>query len=259
MDENNMKVVTIREVTIGEGIPKICVPLIGTTKEAVLEEVTALQDVPYDLLEWRVDRFASHGNTEQVLDVLETMRTMVKAPILFTIRTQQEGGDAALSVAQYCALNLVVASSGLVDLIDVEVGLNELDAASLIGEIHNKQCKVVGSHHNYTSTPIEEEIVRKLVEMETVGADIAKIAVMPQEMEDVDRLLDTTRVASKACHCPIVTISMTELGTVSRIAGEAFGSAMTFGAGSEAAEKGQIDATELSNILQAIHKSNTTA
>ena len=45
---------------------------------------------------------------------------------------------------------------------------------------------------NFDKTPDKEEIVKRLTNMQLLGADIAKIAVMPQKTEDVFSLLQAT-------------------------------------------------------------------
>ena len=62
------------------------------------------------------------------------------------------------------------------------------------------------------------------------GADICKIAVMPQSPQDVLTLLQATYDASQIIDRPIITMSMGKTGAVSRLAGSTFGSAVTFGA-----------------------------
>ena len=49
---------TVRNLTIGKGIPKICVPLTGITQEEILTEAGRLEQFPADLAEWRVDWYA---------------------------------------------------------------------------------------------------------------------------------------------------------------------------------------------------------
>ena len=51
--------------------------------------------------------------------------------------------------------------------------------------------------------------------------------------------------------CPVVTMSMSEVGVVSRICGEAFGSALTFGAVKKASAPGQLGAEELRMVLKS--------
>ena len=52
-----MNTVNVRNIIIGEGIPKICVPIVGKTKEELLSEVEVLNSVPVDVVEWRMDWF----------------------------------------------------------------------------------------------------------------------------------------------------------------------------------------------------------
>lgn len=57
------KIVKVRDVRIGEGIPKICVPIVGRTKEELLEEVNSLKNISLDVVEWRVDFYE---NVEEI-------------------------------------------------------------------------------------------------------------------------------------------------------------------------------------------------
>ena len=50
-----MKSVTINNVTIGEGIPKICVPIVGVTKQDIFQEINQMNTEDIDLIEWRSD------------------------------------------------------------------------------------------------------------------------------------------------------------------------------------------------------------
>ena len=52
------KYVEVRGVKIGEGVPKICVPIVGKTKEEILAAARSFEDVALDVVEWRVDWFA---------------------------------------------------------------------------------------------------------------------------------------------------------------------------------------------------------
>ena len=51
---------------------------------------------------------------------------------------------------------------------------------------------------------------------------------------------------------PVITMSMGPLGAVSRISGELFGSALTFGTAGTASAPGQLPAPALSAFLQQL-------
>ena len=115
--------------------------------------------------------------------------------------------------------------------------------------------RVIASHHDFDETP-DDRILRMLMEqMQQGGADVAKLAVMPKNADDVVRLLKLTNdIRQKYPTLPVVTMSMGALGVFSRMAGEIFGSCITSGAVGEISAPGQIPAGQLEHILQIIHK-----
>ena len=88
-----------------------------------------------------------------------------------------------------------------------------------------------------------------------MGADILKIAVMPQSRKDVLTLLSATEEMDRRTTKPLITMSMGPVGMISRLCGEVFGSALTFGAVGKVSAPGQIGAKDLSHVLNLIHQS----
>ena len=80
-----------------------------------------------------------------------------------------------------------------------------------------------------------------------------KIAVMPGDPGDVLTLLSVSwEMKSRYARQPLIAISMGALGAVSRISGEIFGSAMTFGTAGQASAPGQISVEELQEVHRVI-------
>ena len=116
--------------------------------------------------------------------------------------------------------------------------------------------KVIVSHHNFQETPASGTLFMLLEQMNRSNADIVKLAVMPQCSDDVLRLLsETSHFHKRYPMQPLVTMSMGNLGAVSRICGELFGSCVTFGAGKNASAPGQIEMAKLEEILQVLRLS----
>lgn len=249
-----MNPVIVRNLTIGEGIPKICVPIVEESKEEILEAAKAVTESPADLVEWRADFFEAVFDIEAVKGLLAELRNILgELPLLFTFRTKNEGGEQGIAFPQYGALLKEVAATGLADLIDVEVYFHEM-IPELVAELKQTGIIVVGSNHDFEKTPQKREIIQTLGYMQFIGADIPKIAVMPQNQRDVLTLLYATEeMVSQYADRPIITMAMAGLGSVSRISGETFGSAVTFGALKKASAPGQIDVVELKNILEILH------
>lgn len=252
-----MKTIQVRNVTLGEGMPKICVPIVGVTKAEILRQAEEMNRLGADLVEWRADWFENVMELDQVGAVLSELRSILgELPILFTFRTANEGGEREISIEDYVALNRCVAEGKIADLIDVEAFLADKAVRELILEIQKTGRYVVASNHNFHQTPEKEEIIRRLIKMQEMGADVIKIAVMPLCKQDALTLLAATlEMNEKYADRPVVTMSMAADGCISRMAGEVFGSALTFGAAKKVSAPGQLEVGELKQVLEIIHKS----
>ena len=250
-----MTPVKVRNTVIGEGIPKICVPIVGVTKKDIIEEAKTFDSIPVDVVEWRVDWFEDVFDFDKVKDVLTELRPALgDIPLLMTFRTSKEGGEKAIEDEAYAQLNINAAKTGLVDMVDVEVFTGDEIVKRIIDEAHKAGVKVVASNHDFDKTPDKDDIVSRLRKMQELGADIPKIAVMPQSKADVLTLLSATEeMYSKYADRPIITMSMAGTGVISRLCGEVFGSALTFGAAKKASAPGQMGVEDLHTVLSLLH------
>ena len=250
-----MKTVRVRNVEIGAGIPKICVPIVGTTKEEIIAEAKTFDTLPVDVVEWRADWFEDVFDFDQVLDVLKDLREVLgNTPLLMTFRTSKEGGEKAIEAAAYAELNIKAAQSGYVDMVDVEAFTGDEIVKQIMEGAHAAGVKVVASNHDFFKTPDKDDIVGRLRKMQDLGADIPKIAVMPQNKKDVLTLLAATEeMVSEYADRPIITMSMAGTGVISRLCGEVFGSALTFGSAKKASAPGQMGVNDLNTVLTLLH------
>ena len=252
-----MNPIMIRGVAIGEGIPKICFPIVGKTREEIVKAAEEIRTLPVDVVEWRADWYEEIFEADVVLDILQELRRILgELPLLFTFRTKKEGGEKEIDEKNYRTLNQLAAESGLADLIDVEVFSGDEVVNDLVRTAHENEVKVIGSNHDFEKTPSKEEIIRRLQKIQELEVDLPKIAVMPRKKEDVLTLLAATEEMNrKYADRPIITMSMAGDGVISRLCGEVFGSALTFGAAGQASAPGQIGVKELRQILTILHES----
>lgn len=249
------KYVEVRGVKIGEGVPKICVPIVGKTKEEILAAARSFEDVALDVVEWRVDWFEGVFDFEKVEVVLKELRAVLgETPILMTFRTSKEGGEKSIEPEDYAKLNIKAAQTGYVDFIDVEIFTGDAIVTKIIDGAHAAGVKVIASNHDFHKTPEKSDIIYRLRKMQDMNADIPKIAVMPQNKKDVLTLLSATEeMTSLYADRPIITMSMAGTGVISRLCGEVFGSSMTFGAAKKASAPGQMGVKELETVLGLLH------
>lgn len=250
-----MKTVRVRDVVIGEGMPKVCVPIVETKLEAAVSAARNLKSGGADVAEWRIDWFDDAYDISHVLKAAGCIqKELDHIPLLATFRTAKEGGEKEISVQQYKDLYFALIRSGFVDLIDVELFFHEETAKELVAEAHKAGVIVIASNHDFKATPGKEELFSRLKKMQELGADIPKIAVMPKDIGDVMVLLTATyEMSHHLADRPIITMSMSKDGVISRFSGEFFGSAMTFAAVGKSSAPGQVEVGSLKTILSQIH------
>lgn len=249
-----MSCLTLRGCRIGEGRPKTILPIVESTEAAILARGTEFVALPADCVEWRADWFDASADPNAVTRCLQGLRAALGGKLLLvTFRTAAEGGEKPLSLDGYRAFCGWVCDSGCADLLDLELLPAGDVLPSLITMAHEAGVKVICSSHDFTRTPSQTEMVTRMVRMQAAGADIAKLAVMPQSPADVAALLAATaEMTERHPETPVITISMGPLGAVSRVCGEALGSAMTFACDGKASAPGQIELNEMNFILDRL-------
>lgn len=253
-----MKTIAINRGTLNQhNGPQICVPLVGRNLETLLIELAAIMPKRPNLIEWRVDFFDDIHDQQRVVNAAIAIRQAATIPIIFTRRAAHEGGEA-IEINEEAVVGLyeAVCKSGAVDFIDYELSQSSDHRAKLRRLSRQHQVAMIMSHHNFKHTPLKAMLIDKLAEAEAQGADIAKLAVMPQQPSDVLVLLEATLAASQTMQIPIITMSMGAMGAMTRLCGHLYGSALTFAAGQNSSAPGQIPIEELQTGLKILHSAS---
>ena len=119
--------VFIKNIEMGAGKTKICVPVIGRSAEEILNETEELKNSVADIVEWRADYYDDVMNQDKVLQVLYEMTLILgDKPVIFTFRTKNEGGEKYIDSLYYKMLLKSVIRQQKVGAVDVEFfkGLN---------------------------------------------------------------------------------------------------------------------------------------
>jgi 3-dehydroquinate dehydratase-1 len=254
------KVLDVRGVRIGEGAPKTIVPITAATADEVLVQAARIgANADTDIAEWRIDYLdiALDGKALARLGP-QVAKALNGKPMILTFRTQAEGGAKPISDADYAKLYTTLLKARFTDLLDVEMFRDEALVKALVTQAHAAGVYVVMSSHDFKKTPDRAEIVARLHHQQALGADVLKIAVMPHDAGDVLTLLDATWELRRSSDRPLLTMSMGGTGVVSRLSGETFGQAMTFGMIGKASAPGQVEVGRLREVLDTIHQAAST-
>lgn len=256
-----MKKLQCGNIELNNKQAKICVPITGSNEVEILKQAKTVSLMKPDMVEWRADYYNTDKRDEaaiaEYIAMLEKLHEVLgEIPIIFTFRTKNEGGEKQIDFglySVYCKSIALAAKKNNVAFVDIEAYEHKNEAKELIDHIHYYGAKVIGSNHHFDKTPSEEEMIEILSAMEQLGADVCKLAVMPQEKEDVSALISASKRADKKLQVPVITMSMGELGAVTRICTGLTGSVITFAAGTDVSAPGQIPC----NIVRELDKMST--
>ncbi|MFQ7172352.1 MAG: type I 3-dehydroquinate dehydratase [Thomasclavelia ramosa] len=252
-----MGVCKVKNIVIGEGMPKICVPVVSNNHQDIITDLIRLQSLDIDLIELRIDYFNELLDRQKLTELFKAIASMaIKQGIILTYRSVPEGGNGKLSNDEYMQLYSIALESGAFDIYDVELSSGTNAIITLNNMIHEANRKVIMSSHDFTRTPSLDTMLEKIKQMDSLEADIIKLAVMPEDYKDVLLVLEMTLRANEIYDKPIVTMSMSNLGIATRILGEQFGSAITFGKDNVASASGQIDIRSLKEALKIVHENS---
>jgi 3-dehydroquinate dehydratase-1 len=240
----------------GGKLPLICTPLVGRTLEQLQAELAVVLPKQPDVLEWRVDFFNTIGDSAAVIAAASAIKQAAgHIPLLFTRRSTLEGGEAIpLTEEQVIALYTALCQSRQIDLIDYEMANEPAHVAQVKQAANANGITLILSFHNFSCTPALDTLLAKFVQAEQLGADVAKVAVMPKDMGDVLRLLTATQQASQQLQIPLISMSMGPLGAVSRLIGGVFGSSLSFAVGAASSAPGQVPIEDLNAVLGILRK-----
>ncbi|SJX69583.1 3-dehydroquinate dehydratase I [Weissella confusa] len=222
--------------------PLIAVPVMGETVNDVLVMLEQANDSQADVIEWRVDYLTDPGELQA--SQMQTIAFNADKPLIVTWRTTAEGGQEDFdSIAYHWVYQLAIASR--VAAVDVEVALLE-EVGDVVEDAQSQGVTVIGSRHHFDATPADLDA--ELQRMVATPVDVVKLAVMPNDSGDVQRLLDATKVANQAK--PLITMAMGEFGQRSRFEGYQYGSQLTFASLGESSAPGQPSVGDLQNYYQ---------
>lgn len=231
---------------------KIVVPMKGVSNDEILAMCERAIDSHADIVEWRIDYYEKVKEIDAVVELLKQISAKVRSAgkeLIFTCRSEREGGNVKLAASEYMLLNKTAVLSKLVDYIDVEFMLGDTMVNSIVSHAKAHGTKVIISSHDFDSTPRMELIVNRLHKMEEKGADFIKVACMPRNDADVEEMIKAGKEMQQTKD-NVILISMGELGKKTRIHPELIGTCMTFGCLKDSASApGQVEVNELYELL----------
>lgn len=241
-------------VVLGEGMPKICVPVMGKSMQEIARAAARAKEAHADIIELRMDSLSNAPDTETAKAAMRAVREHAPGiALLFTLRTQRDGGGGTADAAAYEALLMQVIESGLCDGVDCELSVGREAFARIAKRAKAAGVTLVGSSHEFGEIGDMERAAKWLLEQQELGADVCKAAVMARTRPRALEAALMFAKAKEALRIPMIGIAMGPEGAITRIGCESMGSCLTFGTAGEASAPGQIDAITLRRALEIMH------
>lgn len=201
-----------------------------------LSSAKKAKELGADILELRIDLLSEYPK-----DVLIKLKKL-DIPIIITNRMKNEGGEWEGSEDE--RIRKLISLLPFADAVDIELCAKRRD--EVVNKAREAGKTVIISVHDFHKTPENEGMERVIRESLEAGADIAKLSVMPNSLNDVLRLLHVTLNARGQ----VCTIAMGDIGKHSRVISPLYGSVMTYGFVDKSIAPGQFRVDELKNMLK---------
>lgn len=211
---------------------KIAIPIFQSRISEVIEVAKDCIDKGADVLEFRIDAL-KNPDFKEIKKAIDE----INFPMIATNRIKSEGGYFKGSEEE--RIDILYKCCDLVDYVDIELQSND----EYINRIHDTGVKTIVSYHDFEKTPELDEITY-IVEKEQELGDIAKVAFMPNDLDDTLKIL-----AILSHFNNVIAISMSDLGSYTRIMASKFNSPITFAAGRDVTAPGQIDIETMKALL----------
>ncbi len=205
-------------------------------------QALAAKNLGADVLELRLDLLGISSLNEAI--ALTEQISSIKLPCIATNRIPAEGG--CWPGGEEDRLEILEGILPHVAAVDIEMCAPEKDR--IVKKAKNEHTTVIISSHFFDNTPSVEEISTLFKRGNEAGADITKIATMPQSPKDVLKLMEAANAAEGA----VCAIAMGKVGTFSRVVGGLYGSVLTYGCIGKPVAPGQLRIDKLKAAMEML-------
>jgi len=217
------------------------------TGQKSLKKLKEIKKNGAEIIELRVDQLRSH-KPEYIKAIIDNIK-QTGIPVIGTIRHtewRKKYGVHAEEKRLDCFSKIIFS----VDAVDIEHESNKIrDRVISFAKKHNKT--VIYSYHNFFKLPAPAVLDRICTRFRSSGADILKLAVTVNSLEDAFEFMIYVKKLSKLSH--VIGIGMGEAGKFTRIYGGLFGSCITYAYIDRKVVPGQLPLRGLKKKIEGIY------
>lgn len=249
---------TVKSMTIGEGKPKVCVPLIAENWQELEEKLSALKRDAPDMIEWRVDALMNAEDFSAMRDLDRAYR-MIRgafpdAVLLTTVRSKSQGGLHKVPGGEYINLVSLVMDARFADILDIEYGHEVLDTRVLIGRAHGKHIPVLMSYTKPRLRMTAESVIETLENMKYMKPDMLRLSIAVETAGDRAALIaGAAHMDTLSPDLPVCVSGIGKEAEPLSLLGNHLGAPIIFAAPPDEKKEGSLTAGEAKTMLDILY------
>ncbi|GLB47368.1 3-dehydroquinate dehydratase [Philodulcilactobacillus myokoensis] len=245
-----MTTLTINNLKIGAGKPKVCVPITAATSDEVIAEGSKLLTTSADLVLLRLDYLENIKDADKTIQTIQTLRHWTTGlPLIVDLRTKASGANIALSDEDIQSVLIQIITAKVADAIKIDDRLDPKIQNRIKNAANNNQIRIITAHYYLMQRPTKDQMVDKIDQLEqTKLSDLVEISTIPTNKEQVLDLMQACLTASRNQSHPIIITAVGPLGKTIQLASVACNNSIIYEPLKDANYLGQYSITQLSKM-----------
>lgn len=250
-----MKSYSIGNVEIGTGRPKVGAWLMGSHSAELISEAKYFSASRGEFAEWHIEYFEPVVHLTEFVQMAEKIVHYLNGkPLIVSYREIATEGNSLYSKQDLAEIFKQLILSGWVNQLDFEVTLGKEFITRLTEFAHEHAVKVNLTDHFCEAETDRQALLERFWLMKSYQPDAMLLFTYPNSNFEVLELLAALEeLHAQDLDIPYSGLACFDRGTISRIAGETFGSAVTYGAAMKVSIPGKIPVNDLYTILNLLH------
>ncbi|AYC71947.1 type I 3-dehydroquinate dehydratase [Lactiplantibacillus plantarum] len=240
-----MKEVTVGELTLATGKPKIGVVLAGATREDLLRKAGQILTSVAQIVIWRLNPYQELDNRAELVNTAAQLQQVLGTIPLIAMFSMANEAPEYYQTYQTLVNNRSVAG------VDIDLAMvNQPDFMTLTKQMRTNRIRLIASQTVTTATT--GDLLATYRELAATGADVVRVTVASHDAQTVLALMAATEQAQQQLAVPIVATATGKFGRYNSVCSHLTGSAIAFGHVGRVGDQSQLAVSQVKQALQML-------
>ncbi|WNJ65240.1 type I 3-dehydroquinate dehydratase [Lactiplantibacillus plantarum] len=243
-----LKEVTVGELTLATGMPKIGVVLAGATREDLLRKAGQILTSVAQIVVWRLDPYQELDNRAELVNTAAQLQQVLGTiPLIAMFGLANDPAE----VTEYYQTYQTLVNNRSVAGVDIDLAMvNQPDFMTLTKQMRANEIRLIASQTVTTATT--DDLLAAYHELAATGADVVRVTVAGHDAQTVLALMAATEQARQQLVVPIVATATGKFGRYNSVCSQLTGSAVAFGHVGRVGDQSQLAVSQVKQALQML-------